>query len=192
MKEFKRGMSVDRKRLVKSAFEYMDSMGDGVISTQDIGRCYVLAKNSHILYDYVMHGYELQDFLRYLQAYTNSHRVPWSLFLDYYRVVSMGIEEDNFFDFYLRNSWEFGGGKVSPTSIVSPGRSVELTAPLSKTTISTAAGGCIKRRILVIHSNGSQEVVQIVDELGSTRLDGQSLLDTLTNMGIRDIHDIRL
>lgn len=190
-------MSVDRKKLVKSAFERLDPIGNESVMTRDIERCYVLPKNTQVLCDYVMRGFELQEFLSYVESRSGSHRIPWSIFLDYYRVVSMCIDDDHYFDFYMRSSWEFDGGKASPTSISFMRGSRELLSPSFSTTsnkssISQSAGGCIKRRVLVIHNNGDEEVVEIVDELGCTRLDGKSLLDALASMGINDVYDIRL
>lgn len=48
------------------------------------------------------------------------------------------------------------------------------------------------RRVLVIHTDGTEETVDLVDELGTTRFDTQYLVGKLTELGIVDISDIRL
>ncbi len=50
----------------------------------------------------------------------------------------------------------------------------------------------IHRRVIVVHSDQSSEVVKIVDELGKTRLDKESVRKELVAMGIDDIQDIKL
>ena len=48
-----------------------------------------------------------------------------------------------------------------------------------------------QRRIVVTHSNGEDEIIDIIDELGKTRLDYDSMKEVLTANGIDDIARIR-
>jgi hypothetical protein len=48
----------------------------------------------------------------------------------------------------------------------------------------------IERRLVVIHKDRSQETVKIVDELGKTKLDEESLRKELSSLGITDIQKI--
>eukprot|EP01034_Spumella_vulgaris_P030506 gene30506-37735_t len=48
------------------------------------------------------------------------------------------------------------------------------------------------RRVLVTHTNGTEEVVEIRDELGGMRYDSKYLMDRLTEQGVHNISDIRL
>lgn len=50
----------------------------------------------------------------------------------------------------------------------------------------------IQRRVIVVHSDQSSEVVKIVDDLGKTKIDIESVRKELVSMGIEDIQDIKL
>merc|ERR1712107_859111 len=62
-------------------------------------------------------------------------------FEEYYRDVSASIDTDDYFELMMRNAWHISGGEGA----------------LENTTC---------RRFLVVHSDGSQEVVEIKDDLG--------------------------
>jgi hypothetical protein len=49
----------------------------------------------------------------------------------------------------------------------------------------------VRRRFLVTHSNGEEEIVDIVDELGKTRLQHSEMREMLESHGIRDIVSIQ-
>ena len=48
------------------------------------------------------------------------------------------------------------------------------------------------RRVLVIHSNGSSEVVEIQNDLGLKADDIQGMIERLTKQGVQDIAKIEL
>jgi len=60
-------------------------------------------------------------------------KVTWSEFLDYYKGLSIGIDDDNYFELMIRNAWHISGGDGG-------------------------TGNTTCRRVLVLHSDGSQEV----------------------------------
>jgi len=59
--------------------------------------------------------------------------LTWPEFLDYYKGLSVGIDDDNYFELMIRNAWHLSGGEGS-------------------------ASNSTCRRVLVIHGDGSQEV----------------------------------
>merc|ERR1711907_201255 len=62
-------------------------------------------------------------------------------FMDYYKGLSVGIENDDYFELMIRNAWHMSGGEGW-----------------------AANTSC--RRVLVTHGDGSQEVVEIENDLG--------------------------
>lgn len=80
--------------------------------------------------------------------------------------LSVAIDDDDYFELMMRNSWRISGGEGD-------------------------AYNTANRRVLVTHSDGSEEVIEIIDDLGC----GNSLEEIrqrLLEQGVQDIHHIQL
>ena len=88
--------------------------------------------------------------------------VTWQEFCAYYRDLSASIESDAEFELMIRNAWHISGGEgeTSNTSNI---------------------------RVLVIHTDGSQEVLEVKDDLGVSRRDMKKIEAKLVAQGVRDI-----
>ena len=81
--------------------------------------------------------------------------------------VSASIDDDDYFELMMRNAWHISGGEGW----------CENTA---------------NRRVLVVHSDGSQEVVEIENDLGLAADDIAGMRERLTKQGVQDIAKIEL
>ena len=90
--------------------------------------------------------------------------VTFFSFLTFFKGVSPAIEDDSYFEALMRNSF---AGFLS-------------------------ADSTIARRILVIHTDGTQEIVTVDDD-GFDKLDSDNILQKLTyQYGISSIAEVRL
>ena len=101
------------------------------------------------------------------QGHDRDGNVTWAEFLDYYKGMSMAIEDDEYFELMIRNAWHMSGGTGQ-------------------------AQGSANRRVLVIHKNGRQEVVEIQNDLGITSKDKKKMMELLQKQGVKDIADIKI
>ena len=88
-------------------------------------------------------------------------------FLNYYKDVSASIDSDEYFELMMRNAWHISGGE---------GQSQNTS--------------CI--RCCVTHSDDSQEVVEVQDDLGVSRSDMEEIERRLLQQGVKDIKRISL
>jgi len=93
--------------------------------------------------------------------------VTFDEFVDYYSDISGAIEDDDYFELMIRNAWHMSGGEGW----------AENTA---------------NKRVLVTHSDNSQEVVELTNDLGVDTKDVNSVRRKLESQGLRDIMRIDL
>jgi hypothetical protein len=80
--------------------------------------------------------------------------------------LSVAIDDDDYFELMMRNSWRISGGEGD-------------------------ASNTANRRVLVTHSDGSEEVVEIINDLGcGTSL--EEIKQRLQEQGVQDIHHVQL
>jgi hypothetical protein len=46
--------------------------------------------------------------------------------------------------------------------------------------------------VVVVHADGSQEVIELLDDFGGDRFDSETILRRLREQGIRDAVEVRL
>ena len=120
------------------------------------------------------HGFQLKftevlDCCR-LSALTplrDSGSVHLDEFIEYYQDVSASIDNDDYFELMIRNAWHISGGEGQ----------YENTANL---------------RVLVIHDDGSQEVVEIQDDLGLDVNDFPAIRKKLFMQGVKNIKKVEV
>lgn len=200
-KVLKGGMELYRKRLVRAIFDKLDADGKGVVSEAAVRSCYRGTSGAGTL-------------LTYLRAFHLDRRSPsadiaWSAFLDYYRCLSLALDSDSEFEETLRTSWTIPAGAGSNELVVtlSPSSRQAMTSPVSVHSVSSGSvssqnplsltvgkGGAVSpvmRRVLVEHLDGTEDVVDLLDDLGTTRYDQLSLKKELQARGVTDVAAVR-
>lgn len=213
-------MSIYRKKLIRAVFDNLDVDGKGYVSQSLLEDNY---RENCAAQGFLKDGCRFEDMWKHMQLVESLARpvsgdaVSWPAFLDYYRCLSLGIEDDYTFDVAVRQSWTLSRSFSVSTPFTgrsrmgsahqqrrSPDHVAASLSPLSTTSTSSAAEdlllwkqaaakspGSVRRRLLVTHSSGKEEVVEIVDEIGRTKLDSSSLHGALNSMGLSDISDIK-
>merc|ERR1711939_1293140 len=110
------------------------------------------------------HGEVMKEFLGLWDSETAPDgKVTYVEFTDYYRDISASIDSDDYFELMIRNAWHISGGSGV----------TENTSNI---------------RVCVTHTDGSEEVVELKDDLGvSRRSPGAVILKLLRNQGVKDI-----
>ena len=88
-------------------------------------------------------------------------------FIDFYKDVSASIDGDDYFELMMRNAWHMSGGKGA----------CENTANI---------------RCRVTHSDGSSEIVALIDDFGISRNELPLIRAKLRAQGVTDIRAISL
>merc|ERR1719240_928822 len=86
-------------------------------------------------------------------------------FVDYYKDISTNIDDDAYFELMVRNAWHISGGEGQ-----------------------AANTSCL--RVLVTHSDDSQEVVEVKDDLGLDVTNTEQIIKMLHAEGVEDIKAI--
>eukprot|EP00180_Rhodochaete_pulchella_P000135 Plantae.Rhodophyta-Rhodochaete_pulchella.ctg1088.p1 GENE.Plantae.Rhodophyta-Rhodochaete_pulchella.ctg1088~~Plantae.Rhodophyta-Rhodochaete_pulchella.ctg1088.p1 ORF type:complete len:133 (+),score=30.27 Plantae.Rhodophyta-Rhodochaete_pulchella.ctg1088:295-693(+) len=109
----------------------------------------------------------LAEFMSQWEGGKADGKITKDEFLDYYKDVSASIDEDDYFELMIRNAWHISGGEGA----------YENTA---------------NRRVLVVHSDGTQEVVEIKNDMGIDAEDVDLMRARLEEQGVTDIKRISL
>lgn len=120
--------------------------------------------------DFSCHPAVAQGIISQMQAEDTFAALPAELslvdLLSYYRGISISIEDDMAFEIGLRNTW------------------ASVETPVQNPTL---------RRVLVSHTDGTQEVVDLLDDLGDgTRFDVHSAREKVRSRGVDNIAKLEL
>lgn len=169
--EFLRGMrgKLNRRRreLIMMAYDVLDKDGSGLVERSDIEAAYDLSENPDVISGKCTAEEALTMFMSQWETGEADGKVTREEFLDYYKDVSASVDDDDYFELMIRNAWHISGGEGA----------YENTA---------------NRRVLVVHSDGSQEVVEIKDDLGLGPEDVEEMKRRLEKQGVKDIARISL
>jgi calcyphosin len=161
-------MSYERKQLVRQAFDRLDPSGSGVITTDEILATYDTSTHPDVATGLKNASDVAEEILgQFRNGGTPGGAVTWPEFLDYYKGLSVGIDDDSYFELMIRNAWHLAGGD---------GMSENTTC----------------RRVLVVHTDGSQEVVEIKDDFGLGKFDIENIGKRLLSQGVRNISSIKI
>lgn len=177
---FLSGMNFDRKRLVRALFDKLDARNQGFVSESTIRRAYVGGTSSATVHGFRLDSMSTDRVLKYMQQHPSvvtPNEIPWPAFLSFYTAVSMGNDDHTVFEFIVRNSWSI---------------EYDISYTLSPAGKKKGPNDPARRGLLIKHSSGREEVVDVIDELGKTRLDTRSLSAICEARGIHDIADIRI
>jgi Ca2+-binding EF-hand superfamily protein len=159
-------MNQRRKGLVKLAFGQLDKTGDGVVTMEDLMGIYDVSENPDVINGLLTPDQAFQEFAKVWDR-DRSGSVHLDEFIDYYQDVSASIDNDDYFELMIRNAWHISGGEGQ----------YENTANL---------------RVLVIHDDGSQEVVEIKDDLGLDVNDFPAIRKKLFMQGVKNIKKVEV
>merc|ERR1711937_98429 len=146
---------------VNKAFDIMDKDGSGVIDMNDLTQAYDVSQNPA-----VQSGKQTptEAYQVFLNNFDKSHdgKVTRDEFIENYNWVSASIDNDDYFELMIRNAWHISGGE----------------------------GWCQNTsnlRVLVIHFDDSQEVVEIKNDLGLNKNDYQAVMKALAAQGTKNV-----
>jgi len=166
-------MNARRQALVAQAFKVLDKTGDGTIDADDIVNTFDASRHPDVLNGKKTPNDIFHEFLDTFEVGgVKDGCVTQEEFKNYYENVSASIDNDDYFELMIRNSWHISGGE---------GWSANTS----------------NRRVLATNSDGSQRVVEIKNDLGVAaddtdemmrrlRLQGESGLTSLKTYGFDD------
>jgi len=93
--------------------------------------------------------------------------ITFQEFLEYYRDMSAGMDSDDYFELMVRNAWHLSGG-------------------------SGQTGGTSCRRVLVIHTDDTEEICEIKNDLGIGTKDTDKMIERLTEQGVKNIKEVKI
>jgi len=151
---------------VKRAFNIMDKDGSGIVDVADLQSAYDVSQNPAVQSGKTTPA---EAYTTFLNNYDKSRdgKVTLDEFIEHYQWVSASIDNDDYFELMMRNAWHISGGD----------------------------GWCQNTsnlRVLVIHFDDSQEVVEIKDDLGLNKNDYQAVMKKLQTQGVRDVKAFKL
>ena len=156
-----------RRDMILAAYEQLDRDGSGVVTLSDIKQAYSVKDHPEVKAGKKSEEEALREFMDQWETDSKDGTITREEFLDYYKDVSASVDDDDYFELMIRNAWHISGGE---------GWS-ENTA---------------NRRVLVKHSDGTEEVVEIKNDLGVKADDVQEMIKRLELQGVRDIKGISL
>jgi len=167
--EFLRGirgnLSARRRAMVMLAYDVLDRDGSGMVDMKDIEMAYNAKEHPGVLDGSTTEEEVLTEFMSQWDRLEVDGKVTRAEFIDYYKDVSASVDTDDEFELIIRNAWHISGGEGA----------------MENTT-------CI--RVLVVHSDGEQEVVEVKDSIGVRRDDMDEIRSRLEAQGVTDIDRI--
>merc|ERR1712107_768682 len=160
-------MSIRRKRLVQKVFEMLDTNKNGILTAEDIKFRFRPQGDPRVANRQMTREQVAEEFLSTFDVCDENGEVTIDEFTKYYQGVSASIDDDSYFELMLRNAWHMSGGE---------GQS-QCTACLY---------------VLVEHSDGAQEVVEVKNDLGLDKNNYQDVVKRLAQQGVDDIKAVKL
>lgn len=166
VREIRGPMNSVRESFVQQAFAILDREGSGLVDERDVANIYDVSTNPSVKSGKMSEVDALNLFLTALGG--ESGQITWEQFKEHYEWVSSSIDNDDYFELMMRNAWHISGGQGW----------AENTSDL---------------RVLVRHSDGSEEVVELQNDM-SLPLDPKQryneVLQRLAREGVRDISKV--
>jgi Ca2+-binding EF-hand superfamily protein len=167
--EFARGIRGDmndfRLGWVKQAFSILDKDGSGVVETAEIAKTYDVSQNPAVQSGKVTPQQAIQQFMKQYDANADGN-VTLEEFVENYQWVSASIDADDYFELMMRNAWHISGGEGW----------CENTSNL---------------RVLVVHADGRDEVVEVKNDLGLPRDPAEKTSEVVRRLGKQGVKDIK-
>jgi Ca2+-binding EF-hand superfamily protein len=161
-------MNAFRLGFVEKAFTIVDRNGNGIVDMSDLKAAYDPSRNPDVMQGQKTADQALREFMAVWENDSSvDGKVTKEEFIDYYQDVSASIDRDDYFELMIRNAWHMSGG-------------------------SGASENTSNIRVLVIFTDGSQQVVELKDDIGVSRTDARAIRTRLRKQGLSNIAKIRL
>jgi Ca2+-binding EF-hand superfamily protein len=160
-------MNERRQALVSKAFALLDKTGDGVCTLEDFQMAYDASQHPLVKEGRMTEDEALLEFMEVFETGDADGIISVDEFDDYYNDLSAAIDNDDYFELMIRNAWHISGGEGW-------------------------CGNTSCRRVLVVHDDGSQEVLEIEDDLGIKADDIREMTKRLIAQGVKHIKAVSL
>ena len=154
-------ISPARLALVKQAFLLLDKNPDGVVTLTELKGIYKTDKHPAVIDGSKTPTEVLSEFNDAWDK-DGDDVVTQDEFISYYKDLSASIDNDQYFELMIRNAWHISGGKG-------------------------AAANTSNLRVLVVHTDGTQTVECILNDLGLPDKEPDTLKAALAKQGVTDI-----
>eukprot|EP00604_Paraphysomonas_vestita_P002308 CAMPEP_0174818508 /NCGR_PEP_ID=MMETSP1107-20130205/1201_1 /TAXON_ID=36770 /ORGANISM="Paraphysomonas vestita, Strain GFlagA" /LENGTH=327 /DNA_ID=CAMNT_0016030435 /DNA_START=313 /DNA_END=1296 /DNA_ORIENTATION=+ len=148
-----------RRKLVKMAFDILDTDGSGFVSIDELSAVYDVSWNPAVRAGKMTQAEAMKEFMTQWDRLDGDGMVSFEEFVDYYKGVSSSIDGDDYFELMIRNAWRIAGG-------------------------SGMAANTANKRVLVTNKDGSQSVTTIQNELGMKPGDRNAARSRLAMQGV--------
>jgi Ca2+-binding EF-hand superfamily protein len=149
-----------RLKLVTLAFSKLDRDGDGVVDGAEIASLYDASMHPDVLSGRKSTQDVLTQFLETFDVGgVVDGKVTRDEFINYYANLGASIDNEDYFELMIRNTWHISGGEG-------------------------AAANSANKRVLVTRTDGSQYVEEVKDDLGLKQGDKAGLLARLRAQGV--------
>jgi len=160
-------MNDRRKELCMMAYDVLDRDGSGQVTRSDVETAYDTSQHPQVISGEKTSGEVITDFMQQWETDKADGIVTRKEFLEYYKDVSASVDNDDYFELMIRNAWHISGGEGW-------------------------CGNTSCRRVLVVHDDNSQEVVEIENDIGLDADDIDGMIERLTAQGVQNIKRISL
>lgn len=144
------------------AFNILDRDKSGVLDVSDIAFYYNTSAHPDVISGKKTNEQVLQEFLQTFEGSGGGERdglITLEEFEAYYKAISASIDNDAYFELMMRNAWHISGGEGE-------------------------AANSANRRVLVTHSDGTQSVVEIENDMGLKPNDTAGMIQRLRAQGV--------
>ena len=149
-----------RKGLILLAFDVMDKDGNGILEPDDVVNAYDAKRHPEVLAGKKTENEVLTEFLDTFDVGGEKDgKVTKNEFLNYYKNISASIDRDDYFELMIRNSWHISGGQGW-------------------------SANSANIRVFVSFKDGTEEVVEIKDDLGLKAGDKKEAMRRLRKQGL--------
>jgi len=151
---------------VEKAFAIFDRDRSGVVNIDDLSRAYDVSQHPGVKSGKVSRE---EAYTSFMDHYDTNHdgTVTLDEFVESYNWVSASIDSDDYFELMIRNAWHISGGE---------GWSANTS----------------NLRVLVEHFDGSEEIVEILNDLGLNKNDHDAVVQKLAQQGVKNIKLVKL
>jgi len=160
-------ISPRRIELINQAFSRLDKDGSGSVTLSDLVTVYNTRFDPEVISGSKTHEQAVAEFMSQWDTIDKDGVVTLEEFQEYYKDVSASVDDDDYFELMMRNAWHISGG----------------AGAMENTTC---------RRVLVVHTDGGEEVVELKSDLGVKAGDLAEIRRRLTAQGVKDISRIEL
>ena len=151
-------MNERRKDIVRQAFRVLDITGKGSITAEDVKDRYNVDSHPDFISGKKTRFECLNELLQVFEVDSVDGKVTEDEFMNYYHNISTCIDDDDYFELMIRNAWHISGGEG-------------------------AAANTANTRVLVTKEDGTQEVVEVKNDLGLQRGDTAETARRLKGQG---------